>query len=61
MKEELEKEIKRVEELEVQYKAIGPEGFFGASMIGMSLKKAHMAETDEDIAEAVEDLKGITG
>ena len=63
MKEELEKEIKRCEELLVMYEEI-PTGFFGASMIKMSLSTAKLALENGDekrIKASIKDLKEIEG
>ena len=60
MKEELKKEIELCEELLKMYEEI-PEGFFGATMIKMSLQRARSASTDEQIKDALNDLESITG
>ncbi len=60
MKKELKKEIERCEELLKLYEEI-PEGFFGATMIKMSLQKARNASSEEQIKDALKDLESITG
>ena len=63
MEKEIEKEIKRCEELFVFYEEI-PEGFFGASMIKQSIRDAKMAiekHDTGDMKKVLANLKGIEG
>lgn len=59
----LHKELDRVRELLKLYEEI-PEGFFGASLIKVAIKKAEQAIEEEDIVKetvAYKELKDITG
>lgn len=53
-------ELNRNRELLAEYKAIGPAGFFGASMIQLSIQKGEQAIRSGDVIamlRAYEDLK----
>ncbi len=57
----LPKEIQRCQELLGVYKALGPVGAFGYSMIAADIVKAHKAMMEGDVAamlRAYEKLKG---
>lgn len=59
--EAIQDEIKRNYELLAQYKAIGPAGFFGETMIRADLDAAHLALKEDNvikIVQAYEKLKG---
>lgn len=64
MKEKLQEEIKRCEELLQMYYGIGPSGFFGAGMIKERLKTAELAINmgDEKMMKTcLKELKNIEG
>jgi hypothetical protein len=56
----LNEEIERCEELLKMYLEI-PTGFFGATMIRMSIDRAKKAKTKVEIKEAIKELEDITG
>ena len=60
----LPKEQARVRQVQADYRAIGPPGFIGATLIEMSLRKADQAVMSGDVVAmllAYEDLKSIQG